>query len=264
MEQVPSRRRIRLILALMAVAGFAMIVQLIRVQFGPYAPAFAARESYSIERRDELEPTRGIVYDRDGRILASNVPMYYLEVEIRQLNPESKKQIAAVLSQALVLPFEDLFQQLVRDWLGEGQVRIRLTREIQGGKTWPITIDQVAADMLNGFLGDPTAPDLSGLSLVPAPSRSYPSGPLAGHVIGFVNKKGKGYFGVEGYYDDWLTGKPIIVEHGSIPLDARPKPDRPTGVNLVLTLDLDIQQMVEAILAEAIESSGSESGQVIV
>jgi cell division protein FtsI/penicillin-binding protein 2 len=195
-EQGPSRGRVKLILAIMASIALIMVYQLIRVQFGPYAPAFAARDSFSRNRVDEMEPARGLIYDRDGRLLASNVPMYYLEVEIRQLTANSKKQMATVLSRALVLPYEDIYAQLVRDWLAEGQVRIRLTREVSGGKRWPLTVDQVVADMLNGFLADPEAPDLSGLELVPGPHRTYPSGELAGHVIGFVNQKGTGFFGI--------------------------------------------------------------------
>ncbi|MCK4693696.1 MAG: penicillin-binding protein 2, partial [Anaerolineales bacterium] len=97
-----------------------------------------------------------------------------------------------------------------------------------------------------------------------APSRTYPAGWLAGHVIGFVNQKGKGYFGIEGYYDDWLVGRSITFERGYIPLEARLKPDPPAGVNLVLTIDIDIQHMVEKILEQAIEDTKSESGQVIV
>jgi cell division protein FtsI/penicillin-binding protein 2 len=259
-----SRGRVRIIFVLMAVVGLIMVVQLIRVQFGPYAPAFAARETFSRGLVDEVTPSRGLVFDQDGRLLASNVPMYYLEVEVRQLNALSKKQIAAVLSQALILPYEDIYAQLVRDWLAEDQVRIRLTRDVSGGMRWPLTVDQVVADMLNGFLADPEAPDLSGLDLVPGPERAYPGGALVGHVIGFVNQKGKGYFGIEGYYDDWLIGKSIKVERGSIPPEARLQPDAPAGVNLVLTIDLDIQKMVDEILKKAIEDSGSESGQVIV
>jgi cell division protein FtsI/penicillin-binding protein 2 len=265
MDQVqPSRKRIRSVIFFMLIVAIAMAFQLVRVQFGPFAPAFAARESISVGREDEITPTRGLIFDRDGRLLASNVPTYYLEVEVRQLTDQSKKQIAAVLSRAMVLPYEDLYSQLTQDWLSEGQVRIRMTREISGGNRWPITADQVVADMLRGFLGDPLAPDLSGLSLVPAPKRTYPSRTLAGHVVGFVNQKGKGFFGVEGFYDDWLTGKSITVEHGSIPPEARLQPDTPTGVNLVLTIDMDVQQMVEHILEEAIETSKSETGQVIV
>jgi cell division protein FtsI/penicillin-binding protein 2 len=265
MDQLrPSPRRIRSVIFFMMIMAFAMAFQLVRVQFGPFAPAFAARESISEGREDEITPTRGLVFDRDGRLLASNVPTYYLEVEVRQLTDQSRKQIAAVLSRTMVLPYEDLHSQLTRDWLGEGQVRIRMTREISGGNRWPITADQVGADMLKGFLSDPLAPDLSGLSLVPAPKRTYPSHELAGHVVGFVNQKGTGFFGVEGFYDDWLTGKPITVERGSIPPEARLQPDTPTGVNLVLTIDMDVQQMVEHILEEAIETSKSETGQVIV
>jgi cell division protein FtsI/penicillin-binding protein 2 len=263
-EQGLPSGRVKLILVLMAFVALIMVYQLIRVQFGPYAPAFAARDTFSRNRVDEVEPARGLIYDRDGRLMASNVPMYYLEVEIRQLTMNSKKQIATVLSRALILPYEDIYAQLVRDWLAEGQVRIRLTREVSGGKRWPLTVDQVVADVLNGFLADPEAPDLSGLELVPGPHRYYPSGELAGHVIGFVNQKGKGYFGVEGYYDDWLMGKPVTIERGSIPPEARLKPDPPAGVNLVLTVDLDIQDMVEDTLQQAIESSEAESGQVIV
>jgi cell division protein FtsI/penicillin-binding protein 2 len=248
----------------MAIAVLAMVGQLIRVQFGPYAPAFAAIEKIVAEHVDKVEPTRGLIYDRDGRILASNVPLYYLEVEVRQLTEVSQKQIAVVLSRTLVLPFDDLHEQLTRDWVSEGQLRIRLTREIRGGQRWPITVDQIVSDVLKGFLNDPEAPDLSGLALVPAPSRTYPAGLILGHVLGFVNQKGIGYFGVEGFYDDWLTGKSITVKPGYIPLEARLRPDPPAGVNLVLTIDLDIQQMVESILAEAIENSEAESGQVIV
>jgi cell division protein FtsI/penicillin-binding protein 2 len=257
-------RRVRVLLLVMSVAVLAMVVQLIRVQFGTYAPVFAMWVEAAQDTEDEVIPDRGLIYDRDGDLLATNVPMYYLEIEVFQLTPESRKQIAAVLSQALILPYEDLYHQLTLDWGSLGQYRIRLTREVAGEDRWPITVDQVAADMLKSFLLDPEAPDLSGLKLVPAPKREYPANLLAGHVMGFVNQEGKGFFGVEGFYDDWLAGKSVTVERGYIPPEARLEPDPPAGVNLVLTIDLDIQQMLEEVLKEAIENSSAESGQIIV
>jgi cell division protein FtsI/penicillin-binding protein 2 len=257
-------RRVRVLLALMVLIAGAMLVQLIRVQFGPYAPVFAHWVEAAQDIDNEVEPDRGLIYDRDGDLLATNVPMYYIEIEVFQLTPTSRKQIAAVLSRALILPYEDLYAQLTADWGSVGQFRIRLTRQVGGGDRWPITIDQVAADVLKGFLLDPEAPDLSGLKLVPAPRREYPAGTLAGHVLGFVNQEGKGYFGVEGFYDSWLTGKSMTIERGYIPPEAHLEPDPPAGVNLVLTLDLDIQQVVEDILKQALEDSGGESGQIIV
>ncbi|MGD8730374.1 MAG: penicillin-binding protein 2 [Anaerolineales bacterium] len=260
---LPSRR-VRVLLIVMSAAVLAMVVQLIRVQFGTYAPVFAMWVEAAQDTEDEVNPDRGLIYDRDGDLLATNVPMYYLEIEVFQLTPASRKQIAAVLSQTLVLPYEDLYRQLTLDWGSLGQYRIRLTREVAGEDRWPITIDQVAADMLKSFLLDPEAPDLSGLKLVPAPRREYPANLLAGHLLGFVNQEGKGFFGIEGFYDDWLAGKSVKIERGYIPPEARLEPDPPAGVNLVLTIDLDIQQMLEEILREALEKNSAESGQIIV
>ena len=257
-------RRVSVLLVIMGMSALAMFIQLIRVQFGPYAPVFSTWIEAAEDNEDEIEPVRGLIYDRDGDLLATNVPMYYLEVEVFQLTQASRKQIAAVLARTLALPHEDLNNQLNTDWGSLGQYRIRLTRDMDGGERWPITIDQVAADVLKSFLLDPEAPDLSGLKPVPAPKREYPASALAGHVLGFVNQEGKGYFGIEGFYDNWLGGKAITVERGYIPPEARIQPDTPAGVNLVLTLDLDIQQMTDDILRKAIEDSGSEAGQIIV
>lgn len=257
-------RRVRILLIVMSTAVLAMVVQLIRVQFGTYAPVFAMWVEAAQDTEDEVSPDRGLIYDRDGDLLATNVPMYYLEIEVFQLTPGSRKQIAAVLSQAFILPYEDLYRQLSLDWGALGQYRIRLTREVSGEDRWPITIDQVAADMLKAFLLDPEAPDLSGLKLVPAPKREYPASYLAGHVLGFVNQEGKGFFGIEGFYDDWLAGKSVTIERGYIPPEARLEPDPPAGVNLVLTIDLDIQQMLEEVLKDAIENASAESGQILV
>ncbi|TFH34630.1 MAG: hypothetical protein E4G99_09095, partial [Anaerolineales bacterium] len=260
---LPSRR-VRLLLSVMTFFALAMVFQLIRVQYGPYAPVFASWVEAAEALDNEVDPMRGIIYDRDGDLLATNVPTYYLEIEVYQLTPASRKQIAAVLARTLILPYEDLYRQLSADWGALGLFRIRITREVNGGERWPITVDQVAADMLKAFLLDPEAPDLSGLKLVPAPRREYPAGSLAGHVLGFVNQEGKGFFGVEGFYDSWLAGRSLTIERGYIPPEARLEPDAPAGVNLVLTIDLDIQQMVEEILAKAVENAGAESGQIIV
>jgi cell division protein FtsI/penicillin-binding protein 2 len=83
------------------------------------------------------------------------------------------------------------------------------------------------AGVIHNFLADPQAPDLSGLDLVPAPLRVYPAGNLAGHVLGFVNQEDEGFFGIEGYYDEWLSGKPITVDARD-PARGAPVP-RPAG-----------------------------------
>ncbi len=259
-----SKSRIRIVTLGMGLITVGLLVQLIRVQFGPYAPIFAARGEVGSSRLERVIPARGLIYDRDGRLLAANATSYVLEVETRQLTAASREAIPEVLSKVLLLPLGDLHAQLSRDWVAQNQFRIRLTRSDQPGEPLPINVDKYVAAVLNEFLADPYAPDLSGLSLVPNPKRVYPNGELAGHVLGFVNQENEGFFGVEGYYDEWLSGKAITISRPMIPPEARAQPNPPAGVNLVLTLDMDIQQMVENELYSAIKSSGSESGEIIV
>ena len=259
-----SSGRIRMVMFGMALLSAGLLVQLVRVQFGPYAPVFAARKDEGVTRLEQIVPARGLIFDRNGRLLAGNTTSYVIEIETRQLTPASRLSIAEVLSKTLVLPLEQLYAQLSVDWVARGQYRIRLTQPDAAGQPLPITVDKFVASALNGFLADPLAPDLSGLALVPAPTRVYPAGSLAGHVLGFVNQEGQGFFGVEGYYDEWLAGKPITIARPMIAPEARLQPDPPAGVNLVLTIDTDIQQMVELQLAKAIEDSGAEHGEILV
>ncbi|HSR47069.1 MAG TPA: penicillin-binding protein 2 [Anaerolineales bacterium] len=258
------RGRVYGVMVAMGLVGAGLIVQLIRVQFGPYAPVFDARERAGNARSERVRPARGLIYDRDGVLLATNGTMYYIEIEVRQLTETSRKEIASVLSKLLVLPVDDLYAQLTYEWAANGQFRIRLTRDDPLLGRLPIRLDTTVATVLKEFLADPLAPDMTGLDLVPTSQRHYPNGPLAGHILGIVNQEGEGFFGVEGYYDDWLSGKAITVERTFLPPDARLEPDPPAGVNLVLTIDADIQQLAEIALSEAIDESESESGQIIV
>lgn len=258
-----EHRRINFVLIAMSLVALALAGQLIRVQFGPYAPVFSERlDTPAI--RDRVSPSRGMIYDRDGRLLATNATQYHLEVEVRQMEESSPADIAAVVSKLLGLPYEDLTVQLDPDLLEEDQLRIRLTRKDANGQPLPILVDQGTADILRGFMDEPEIVDLSGLSLAPNPKRIYPAGALAGHILGFVNQENKGYFGVEGYYDEWLAGKPITVERPLIPPEAKLQPNPPAGVNLVLTIDIDIQQVLDEVLKEAMTRSRAESGQIVV
>lgn len=259
-----SRPRIISMMVGVSLLALGLLVQLVRVQFGPYAPIFADWAETSAGRLERLVPARGNIYDRDGNLLATNATRYIAEIEVRQLNLQSRQDIATTLFELLDLPVDDLKAQLDTDWISVGQYRMRLTQKDEKGQTWPISIEKQEAEILFALLDDPLGPDLSGLDLVPAPRRVYPAGTLAGHLLGFVNQEGEGFYGVEGYYDEWLSGRPLTVERPIIPPEARVAPDPPAGVNLVLTIDTGIQQAAEIALEEAIDDSDSESGQIVV
>lgn len=260
-ESIHKRSWVVLLLLGLGIVG--LIVQLVRVQFGPYAPVFQSMALNNVGFLVRLQPQRGKIYDRDGQLLATNASEFFVEIETIQLTEQSRKDIASVVGELLHLDVEDLEKQLQFNDL-ENPRRLRLTYETEPGLVLPIKIDALSAEILDKFLDDLLGPDLSGLALENTQRRVYPALALTGHILGIVSQDGVGYFGVEGYYDDWLSGNPVVVERQFIPLDATMQPDPTAGVNLALTIDLDIQQMADLALARAIQNSGAESGQVII
>ncbi len=101
--------------------------------------------------------------------------------------------------------------------------------------------------------------------------RVYPDGSMAAQVLGFVNNKGVGEYGVEQALNPILTGKPgllkAITDINGVPLAASkdntqiaPK----AGSNVVLTLNMGIQQQVQAILKKEYKATKSQELSAIV
>jgi cell division protein FtsI/penicillin-binding protein 2 len=105
---------------------------------------------------------------------------------------------------------------------------------------------------------------LIGLETRPHLIRAYPEGELAYNVLGFVNLEGSGAFGVEGRYDRLLTGQPLHVRVSNDPSQPTVLPAVPAGASLILTIDREIQAMVEDVLQSALDSSGAEAGTILV
>ncbi|HAF48099.1 MAG TPA: hypothetical protein DCL08_02525, partial [Anaerolineaceae bacterium] len=111
-------------------------------------------------------------------------------------------------------------------------------------------------------------PSLSGLVWYPMQQRTYPEGTLAANILGFYNyfsrETAQGVYGIEEAYNRLLTGKPQSVFMPNDPYLVEALPDIQPGASLVLTIDREIQSMVERTLSDAIEWSGAEGGTIIV
>jgi cell division protein FtsI/penicillin-binding protein 2 len=96
------------------------------------------------------------------------------------------------------------------------------------------------------------------------PQRSYPEGSLAANILGFVNREGRGYFGVEEKYNDLLAGNPVRVRVPTDPNKAVDIPHIPDGTTLVLTINRDLQAAAEGILDKSLKTYGADGGTIIV
>ena len=111
----------------------------------------------------------------------------------------------------------------------------------------------------------------SGINIDEDTKRYYPYSTLASHIIGFVGSDNQGLDGIEAKYDEILTG-----ENGSISkmMDAKGNiigdngenyEDSNRGNDLVLSIDMNIQAIVEKYLEEAcIENVCTDGGNIIV
>ncbi len=204
---------------------------------------------------------RGIIYDRNGVILAENRPAYQLHL-IREDTPDLEITLGNV-SQALSLSYPALKEKIVENH-GLAQFKPIILEE---------DLDYEKAMYLETFQDD-----FPGVSIVVQPRRFYPYNNLAAHLIGYVgivqedwkelpeDKRSSsqivGHSGIELLENDRMIGLDggwqAEVDHMGRELQVlgKPVPSVP-GENISLNLDIRLQKV-------ATEAMQGESGAVIV
>jgi len=109
-----------------------------------------------------------------------------------------------------------------------------------------------------------------GLVLQPENYRLYPENEFLSNVLGFVDKQGVGRYSLEGQYDLFLRGKDgykvLDVDNlgNQITVGNEEVVEPVSGQDIVLTINRSIQQYVEKVLKETVDSFSAKGGQVIV
>lgn len=114
---------------------------------------------------------------------------------------------------------------------------------------------------------------LTALGFEQQTERNYPEASMAAHLVGFVGKnqdgEDQGYFGLEGYYDRQLRGRPgstyLIKDAVGNPILTDVREDKKIdGRTLVTSIDRSVQYVVDTDLKKGIEQYQAEGGSVIV
>lgn len=217
-----------------------------------------------------IEPSRGLIYDRNGVLLADNTPVFSLDV-IPDKVTDLEKTITTVkkiieLTDNDIIQFRKQLKQHRR--FDEIPLKLRLTEE------------EVATFAENQHL-------LPGVIVQARLIRRYPFGETFSHVLGYVGRINAeelseidqtnysashyiGKLGIEKYYEDELHGN---VGYQEIESDASSRPVRilkeikpVTGKNLYLTLDSGLQLVGEKALEGhrgAVVAIEPSTGQVL-
>jgi cell division protein FtsI (penicillin-binding protein 3) len=218
------------------------------VQLQTHPEERLAAKLNSQQSTTNLSGRRGTILDRNGRVLATTRVAEKLFVD------------------PLLIIEHSSFSEKVGYGLGYDPVDIELALAVRP-KSRYIVLDRRLDDQRIELL---KTLDLPGLATDPFLTRDYPQGQLAGQLIGFVGADGKGLEGLEKFYNKRITatdgrvryqrdarGRALWVKSGDYQ-----RPD--DGESLRLSIDVVIQSIAEASLAEAVEKYQAESGQLVV
>ncbi|MCF8068164.1 MAG: penicillin-binding protein 2 [Desulfobacterales bacterium] len=205
-------------------------------------------------RLQSIDAPRGLVFDRNGRLLVDNRPSFGVAVIPKDARPMA--DVLSKLSKLLDVPEEDFIQKVKRQQGASPYKPVLLMQDI--GR------DALAAIAVNKF-------DLPGVTIEVKPLRHYIDKQFAAHLVGYLgeisaaelkmkkyadNRGGDyiGKFGIEKTYEKLLRG-----ERGGrqVEVNARGRNvrvidtvDAIPGYNLHLTIDYEVQKKAESLLAD--------------
>lgn len=238
------------IVATLLIALFAMVsVKALELQILDRERAFKiARKQH--RGTSTLLPRRGKIFDRNGKELAVNIDVKSIYANPKKVTKPS--ETAKILSEKL-----DLSQKKILNRVSSDKSFVWIKR----------LAESESVEELQNL-------DITGLGYIPEPKRIYPNGHLMGQVIGITDIDSIGIEGIEYRYDRLLTGKTRKI---TLKRDARGHKilndpseiqdidqDKTSGHDIVLTIDSQIQYIVERQLKEGIEEMGGEKGMAII
>ena len=219
-------------------------------------------------KKETLYATRGSIYDSNGEVLAQTIDSYtviaYLDKSRSKNSSTPKHVVDKELTAEKLSPIINMSKERILELLNQkGLYQVELG---PGGKGLT-EIQKEEIDKLK----------LPGIDFVSTNKRYYPNMDFASYTLGYVtsNDKGEmaGEMGIEQYYNDKLTGTNGSLEYQT---DANGyklvtngenseiKIDKIDGVNIYLTIDSNVQMIVERALNSYFETSKASSGGIIV
>ena len=225
------------------------------------------------KNRIVLEPIvapRGVIYDRTGRPLVSNVPTFVVKLRPADLPLEQRAEVVERLSALLHMPTTE----------------INATIDGNPGSTFDLVRIATDVDEQTARLISESTDDLPGVEVVIEARRQYVDGPLMSQILGYtgpisgeqlLDLKPDGYLpddligkaGVESVYEEQLRG---TYGTESVERDAQGRrtdvlqtvtPAKP-GDSLTLTIDTAMQRNAQKALTWAMKDVGMKRGVVIV
>ena len=247
--------RFRIVLYLLVIVSIVLMLRLYFLQVMS-GELYAELASENISREKTIAAPRGNIYDRNGKLLVKGIPVKAVAVE--PLIVSKNEDLMKTLSECLDMSYEDIKQKVEQSNVSYID-RVILKQDID------------TATMI--YLKENSS-KLPGVEVIDLYLREYDFGFLASHLLGYTGEIDEerlqsekyekdyeggdqiGLTGLEEAYESMLKGKKgkIIYEVDPLgrPVNILDETGPISGNDLYLTIDIDLQRVVEEILYQSI------------
>ncbi len=246
--------------------GLAIIVKLFYIQFAEGAELKVKAQLQELTVAN-LEASRGNILAADGSLLATSVPIF--EVRFDVASPHISDELFNSKIDSLSAGIASIFGKS-----SKREIKNQLIRARKKGKRYYLLSRNATYNQLKEMRELPIfrrGKYKGGLITIQKTTRIRPYKELAGRTIGYEIKDENLYVGLEGAYSDVLTGedgKMVLrrINHGDwVPVHDENEVEPRNGLDIVTTLDVNIQDIAElALLRQLLKDSAFQGCAVVM
>ncbi len=240
-------KRMKIILLIFSSILLIIVLRVFYVQVVDYK-RLSSLASDLWSRNLPIEASRGRILDRNGVVLADNITTTSLVLIPNQI--KNKKEVTEKLAEILGVSFDEMKEHVYKE--------TSIERVHPEGRR----LSYEVADKIEAL-------NFDGVYLVKESKRYYPYDTMLSHVLGYVGIDNQGLSGIELQYDDYLTGENGAIKYFS---DAKGNKLELTdlyiepqdGMDLQLTIDINIQKSVERELDNVVDMFNPDMALAVV
>ena len=240
-------KRMKIILLIFSSILLIIVLRVFYVQVVDYK-RLSSLASDLWSRNLPIEASRGRILDRNGVVLADNITTTSLVLIPNQI--KNKKEVTEKLAEILGVSFDEMKEHVYKE--------TSIERVHPEGRR----LSYEVADKIESL-------NFDGVYLVKESKRYYPNDSMLSHVLGYVGIDNQGLSGIELQYDDYLTGENGAIKYFS---DAKGNKLELTdlyiepqdGMDLQLTIDINIQKSVERELDNVVDMFNPDMALAVV
>lgn len=240
------QKRLLCVLCIIALLFLCVIGKLFFVQI-VQGKSLQTRAISQWTRDLSLSGLRGKILDANGEVLASSYTSY--NVYVRASNVSDPSRVAEVLSSALGVSYDFVYEKATKKNVSESLIK-----------------SQVDIDTAKAILSQ----NVDGIYMGETSTRQYPYGDMLTSVLGFTTVDNVGQAGLEAYYNNFLTGTDgqTLVESTITGLELSNATTSfvagLAGCDIGLTIDINIQEVLEGVCARALDEQKAKGVTAIV